>query len=109
MVNKKGWLRIVEATLTVLLVISIMFFVAQRNEPVIKEQSLSEKEKEILEEISRNTDYRQGILDDTPANSQIEGEINEFVKQRIPGAVEHPAGQNCQTDSCPFVFLFRIC
>jgi hypothetical protein len=109
MVNKKGWLRIIEATITVLLIISIMFYVSQRNKPIFQEESLSEKNRDILKEIYQNEYFRTGILKDNGGNSQLKNQINDFIKSRIPSSVEHPGQINCQSDACSVVFLFRIC
>ena len=78
--EKKAWLRIVEATIASLIVISAIVFIVSRQQ--VKTSDISddiyEKQRYILDIISQNEDLRKDILikDNT--------EINNTISKMIP-------------------------
>jgi hypothetical protein len=63
--NKKGFLRILEAFIAVLLIAGVLLFVINRgnNNKDSLEESIFEIEKSILKEISQNDPLRRAILE----------------------------------------------
>ena len=76
--NKKGWIKIVEAFVAIMLIVAVVLIIVDRT--YIQEQDISERiynvETEILEEIGLN--YKADIL------SGNEGEIFQYVQTRTP-------------------------
>ena len=85
--NKKGFLRIIEASIAIVLIMGVLFtfYIKDR---VQEEPDLSERARDILEEISRNATLRGEILNyDTQAEDPpdpIPDNVNASVIMRIP-------------------------
>lgn len=88
MVNKKGWLRIVEATLAALLVLGALIVILGRN-PSNSVVDYSRISYPILDEMAQNTALRDDILKydlnatDSGENNRIMTELNDFVRARL--------------------------
>jgi hypothetical protein len=80
MVNKKGWLRIVEASVAILIILSVILVVAQRKS-VPSGDDLSNTITPLLEEIAKNTTLREKII--ASDNKASESAITEFLSRRI--------------------------
>ncbi|MBU1135970.1 MAG: hypothetical protein ABIG37_00665 [Nanoarchaeota archaeon] len=81
MKNKKGWLRIAEAFLAILLITGVLIFLNTGFDYSNKKtDEIYFLEKSILNEISNNQTLRGNILQDNPNIELIENEI----KYRIP-------------------------
>jgi len=92
--NKKGWLRVIEASISIILVLSFVLLVYFNNTKKT-EEDLSSKLNPFLEEIALNNELRQKIIDyDTsfsnmedsendPENKKILDDINLFISSRI--------------------------
>lgn len=79
MVNKKGFIKIAEASVAIILVLAALVIISLRSEKT-QEEDFSLKLYPILDEIGKNESLRQKIL----LNSEnIENEINSLVKNRI--------------------------
>jgi hypothetical protein len=80
MVNKRGWLRIVEASVAILIILSVILVVAQKKS-TLSENDLSETITPMLEEIAKNATLREQII----ANNNVASEntLREFVSRRI--------------------------
>ena len=61
MVNKKGWLRIVEASISVLIIFSVLIVVSRTSIPQAS-TDLTSTITPILEEIARNVSLREQIV-----------------------------------------------
>ena len=83
MVNKKGWLRILEAFIAVVLIASFLLVLYSRavERPKISEE-VYQIQKTILDEIASNPELRQAVL-----NGNEEKIIN-FTYDRIPSGFE---------------------
>jgi len=85
--NKKAWIRIVEATMGVLLVASVLFVMVARA-PKSSENNIYETQRFILEQVSKNDSLRDIILQyneagDPGVSPQID--ITNQVKGVIKG------------------------
>jgi hypothetical protein len=80
--NNRGWLRIIEASIAILIVLSTLIVVYIRagssNQP-----DLSERAREILNEMARNSTLREAILNYNIDNELI---ISNSIKNYIPEA-----------------------
>ncbi len=93
MVNKKGWLRILEASIAILIVIGFMFTISLANKKVNTEKDLAEDVRIILDEIAQNTTLRTEIADyklgtilseaEIERNRQIQEKINNSISEKI--------------------------
>ena len=75
--NRRGFLRIVEATIAIVIVLGVMFvfFTQARTQEGI---DYSERARNILEEVSKNPVLRTAVL-----NNEVE-EVKDFVDGKIP-------------------------
>ena len=99
--NKKGFLRIAEATISIVIIAGVLFlFFSQAREA--EKPDLSEMARDILEEISRSSLFRERILDYN-ANSDPPGdipqEIEDYVGGRIPGGYLNYKIRICDVNS----------
>jgi hypothetical protein len=79
--NRRGFVRIVEASIAIILIITVLFLFFSRGREV-EITDYSERAREILEEISRDSEMRENILDwqsGLPPSSVV-----NFVGGRIP-------------------------
>ena len=79
-VNKKGWMRIVEATLAALIVLSVLFVMYTKN-TTSSPPDLSAQARMILEEIGANSTLRNHVLSNNP------DPINQMIAQRLTGSL----------------------
>ena len=97
MKSKKAWIRIVEATVGVLLVASVLFVMVARA-PKTSEKNIYETQHFILEQISKNDQLRGLIVNyDTSVIPQPDPPINEvdlFIRGMMPAYLD---------------FKFRVC
>jgi hypothetical protein len=56
--NKRGWLRIVEASLAIVLVLTVLFIIAQKTRPLQSPEDLTDTAKAILDEIASTPSLR---------------------------------------------------
>ena len=104
--NKRGWLRILEATIAVLLVSGVMLFVYSRG---IEENTgavdyIESLQKQILGDISLRSDLRGYVLSESGSYLVL---LEDYVSLRIPGAFGHKLrvcdlGDSCKLDSVMF-------
>ena len=79
MVNKKGWLRIVEATIAILIIIGAVVFIALSNRPSIKEDYDTLPDS-ILDELAKNKSLKDKIIGNL---SGAQGNVSAFVASRV--------------------------
>jgi len=80
--NKKGMLRIVEATIAILLVFGFLIVVQARNREIVN-VDFSENIYDLLEEISKDISLRDSVF----LNGEgvvSEGVLYDFVSERLP-------------------------
>lgn len=80
MVNKKGWLRIVEASIAILIIFSVLIVVNTRTQLAQENVDLTSLTTPILEEMARNVSFRDQIVEN---GKSFEGEVRNFVGARL--------------------------
>lgn len=79
MKNKRGWIRIVEAFIAIMLIMAVLLSIysisVKDNDNIVKLIDT------ILDEIANNNQLRQDVLTGNSEN------LNEFVRQRIPNVM----------------------
>ncbi len=91
--NKKGWIRIVEVTIAILLIIGSVVLVIEQKKPSIQED-LSERFAELLEEAVKDTLLRDKIISSEKKEDK-EKELRNYLSSKI--------------DSNLFLFEVKIC
>ena len=77
--NKKGWIKIVEAFLAIVLLAGVILAVYNSQPRTISNTEIQSIESSLIDEISENTLFRNDILDNKATN------IESFIASRIPG------------------------
>lgn len=77
--NRKGFLRIIEASISILIIAGVLF-VFFNQQKVQNSPDLSELARDILEEVSKNTALRNAVLNNDP-----NGIVNDFISGKVPG------------------------
>lgn len=105
-INKKGWIRIVEATIAVLIVIGFVLTYSAKIERA--ENDLTYVGTPILEEMAENGAMRVLIISYTPdatrsidiqSNNNIISQLNSFVSERITDNSLETAVAVCKIDA----------
>ena len=76
--NKKGWIRIVEAFIAILIVASVLFVITSRVPIRDRTEEIHETQRFVLEQIATNNTLRGEILEGNKDNSEI------FIENNIP-------------------------
>jgi hypothetical protein len=97
--NKRGWMRILEATIAVLLVTGVLLFVYSEHNlsPPGIDNYVSNLQKKILKDISLNWTRRNFVLNDSILN------VDSFEFQQINSFVNQSIAQP------PFNYSLKIC
>ena len=81
--DKKGFLRLVEAVIAIMLVLGVLVFISSNRKSNV-ESSLSEQIPPLLEEIAKDTTLREGIVtSEDAAIESKENEIKNFLNERV--------------------------
>jgi hypothetical protein len=89
MVNKRGWLRVVEATTAVLLIIGATLLLSRANIVESQPKDYDQIGRTILEDIAINTTLRSKVIQydisqlNIDSNKEIIDELNSFIKNRV--------------------------
>ncbi len=84
MVNKKGWIRIMEAFIGIILIAGFLVVLYSNIiSPSNKSEELYRFQKIILDEIAENNDLRENVL------NNIKDPISDFVDERIPSGFNY--------------------
>ncbi|MBS3098826.1 hypothetical protein J4462_01290 [Candidatus Pacearchaeota archaeon] len=110
MVNKKGFLRIAEATISIMIILGFLLILNVNNE-VRVERNLAETLPPFLEEVARDPELRLRILEyDTTESSGYSynewrlGRIQGFLDERIKNSSFGYDVRICELDKvCPLV------
>ncbi len=78
--DKKGWIRIAEACISILIVLA-MLLIMTRSKGVDPRQDLTASLPPILDEIAKTEAFREKILSNDPT---IQRDLDAFVKARLP-------------------------
>ncbi|MEM4259234.1 MAG: hypothetical protein QXS38_00515 [Candidatus Pacearchaeota archaeon] len=82
MVNKKGWIRIVEASIAILIIFAVIVSVSQIRK-ARAERDLSEIISPLLEEIAKNNSMRESIIKDDKESGDAENMAMLFLSYKI--------------------------
>lgn len=91
MVNKKGWIRIVEATLAALLVLGALVVILNRS-PTVSTVDYSRVSYPILDEIAQNSSLREKIIEydlTTRTPTSTIDELKSFVDSKLNGRAKY--------------------
>jgi len=105
--NKKGWIKIIEAVIAIILVVSVLLIVINQGYIGKKDISLQIYETEILilREIQLDDDLRKSILNADLSNwdeKDFPEDIKEKITERTPNYLECEARICEMGDSCEF-------
>ena len=78
--DKRGWLRIAEACISLLIVIT-MLLILTRSKSVEPQQDIIADLPPVLDEIAKTESFRERIIVDDP---NIQSQLESFVKERLP-------------------------
>ena len=95
--DKKGWIRIVEAFIAILLIMSVIFVVLANRvgNRYDEDEAIYQLQETVLDEIANNDTLRIELLDNELAN------VNNFIRERIPASFSFET-KICEVDSvCP--------
>lgn len=81
--GKKGMLRIVEASLAVLLVFGVILVVASKREAGAEKEDINKILREVLDEVAKKNDLREKIVN---GDELAKTEIKDILEKRIPSA-----------------------
>ncbi|MBS3071477.1 hypothetical protein J4408_00645 [Candidatus Pacearchaeota archaeon] len=99
MVNKNGMIRIVEASIAVLIVISVLIVITYGNR-TIKQENMSKIIPPLLDEIAKNSTLRESILEKN--SSESEEDVKKFLAQRVKNPLLGFDAKVCSPDElCP--------
>ena len=82
MVNNRGFIRIVEASISIVLVASVMFFIFAQTRTTPQED-FGQLGRDLLTEIASNNTLRQDILNNESAH------IESFISNKIPSTLSY--------------------
>ena len=89
--NKGGFLRILEAIIAVILIMSVMFLLFNKTR-TSNEPDLSEKARNILEEVASNFTMREAVLNN---NKSI---VDNYISTKIPESYLKFETRICEVD-----------
>jgi hypothetical protein len=86
MKSKKAWLRIVEASIAVLIIASVLFVMISRAPIDSNEKQIRETQRFVLEQINKNNSLRKQILqyDFSPPPNPILTELENSIREILP-------------------------
>jgi len=100
MMNKRGWLRIVEASLAIIIVLTVLFIISQKTRPLQSPQDMTDKAKAILDEIASTPSLRESVVL-YPSAETTRDTLNAFLRRRLPDTTINYELRICPlTDVC---------
>ena len=115
MVGKKGFLRIVEASMAILIILGALFVISSRKE-IENRADLSSILRKLLDEIAKDQEMRQKVVyydlskyrNETPNNQTLK-EIALFLDERINNPILNYSISICRADEvCPIYNQFPV-
>ena len=111
MVNKKGWVRIFEATIIIGLIFGVLIFVSQKNKILQPTSSIEERLAPLLDEIAKNSNIRNEIFDKkTRLTKDNSNQITQYITAHIPASFDYTfkVCDNSNPSLCNLVSLTKI-
>ena len=89
--NKRGWMRILEATIAVLIVAGVLVVVYSRQEirGVDQTDYFYNLQRQILMDVSSRSNLRLAVLKTENVNDDYFDVVNDFIRLRIPEAFNY--------------------
>ncbi|PIN77455.1 hypothetical protein COV15_01950 [Candidatus Woesearchaeota archaeon CG10_big_fil_rev_8_21_14_0_10_34_12] len=81
--GKRGWLRIVEAFMAILLISGVLVYVMSEKTKTTSNEKIEILQKVILKEISDSEELRQAVINEESIK------IDEYVSLRIPSTLNY--------------------
>ena len=115
MVAKKGFMRIMEATIAVLIILGVLFVIASQRE-VRSNQDLTEILRALLDDIAKDQELRQQVVEynlsvarnETP-NREILGNLSVFLEEKIKNPAFNHSISICKAnETCPLQVSFPV-
>lgn len=99
--NKRGFLRILEASIAIVIIFGVLFvFFNQQQARTVEQEDLSERARDILDEIAKDTSLRDAVLNN---GNQT---VHDFISSRIPEAHLDFRFRICGvTDACGIEYI----
>jgi len=101
MVNKRGLFRIIEAVISILLILAVILVVASRKSPPLEKEDITRKLRQILDEVAKDGELRDKIVKGQSAEQDIE----DRIKDRLPSLKNEvkicKLDEACKLDSYP--------
>ena len=115
MVGKRGFLRIVEATMAVLIILGALFVISSKRE-IDNRSDLTNILRKLLDEVAKNQEMRQNIVNyniskdrTDEENEQILVDLGGFLYVRINNPVLDYSISICKSDlPCPIYDQFPV-
>ena len=94
MVNKKGFVRTLEAVISVVIVLGFIYLITLKTETPTGEIPINIKEtqKFVFQEVALNENYRQCIVSSLPGSCSSTSclqQINQFISDNKPSGFNH--------------------
>lgn len=115
MVNKKGFIRTLEAVLAVMLLLTMIYITAPSQElDISKPNTIKQAHSAIFAEISTNYDFRNCLLNEIDIPSPQKGALNNAKGQYSGSIVPHICIQDINSFIAPYtphgyVYLAEVC
>jgi hypothetical protein len=103
MKNKKAWLRIVEAVLAILIILSTLLIITSKQTTKTDlSPEISEIQTDILNIINKNTTLRQYVIETPPNKQELTNTINQMLPNTFNFAIEIcPIKDICHSTETP--------
>lgn len=76
-------MRIVEATIAILIILGVILVVSSRRDNVGPQQDFNEIMRKILDEVAKDDRIRKKILEDISSNIEAENAVENKVKEKV--------------------------
>ena len=93
MVNRKGILRLIEAVLAITVIAAVLIIGASKG-GIVKEKDLNPMLNSLLDEVAKNSSFREGVLNSATAEATIV-DITAFLKTKLPEEQYSLVVKNC--------------
>ncbi len=86
MVNKRGWLRIVEVSIAILMIFGVLIVIYSSGNTKTR-KDLSSMIPQILEEIAKNNTLREKIIQEYDTSKPVDDSINSAIISEINNSI----------------------
>ena len=99
MVNRRGFMRMIELVIAIILISGILIIIYRQNIPAQKTQELSELSRDILAEISTKENLRVEIINSKQNASRMIQTLN-FINNSVPDYISFELRACLVTSAC---------